>query len=308
MKKITLLSILLVTTFSFAQTENDKKIFLDSLFKETTEGNHKYYRIIKDYNLEKENYKSFEYLKSGKILSEGTYSDREAKTRNGEIIFYFENGNKKTLMHYNQNKTVGLEIEWYENGNKKSEAEFTNENYNTGRNYKINQFWNNDYKQTVIDGNGFYESNDQYYLNKGNIKNGLWSGVSYQNKYNYSEKYDNGTFVSGETIQEDGYKSTYSEKESVPKPKKGMQDFYSHLARNIKVPEKLRKTAGRIIIEFVVDQEGKIVEPKIVKSLHSELDNEAIKVLLNYENWIPGQQRGRNVRCKYMLPLNFKEN
>jgi len=67
-----------------------------------------------------------------------------------------------------------------------------------------------------------------------------------------------------------------------------------------------KNTPGKIIVEFVLNAEGKIVEPKIVKSLNPELDAEVIKTLISYENWIPGQQRGRNIRCRFTLPLNFK--
>lgn len=53
----------------------------------------------------------------------------------------------------------------------------------------------------------------------------------------------------------------------------------------------------------MIDKEGKIVELKSVKPLGYGLDEEAIRVITNYENWIPGQQRGMNVRVLYTIPI-----
>jgi hypothetical protein len=55
----------------------------------------------------------------------------------------------------------------------------------------------------------------------------------------------------------------------------------------------------------VVDKEGKIVEPKIMKSLGYGLDEEAIRVLTSYDEWNPGEQKGVFVKCLYSLPLSL---
>lgn len=300
----------LFTSSIFAQNNNDKKIFLDSLSKETTEGNHKYYRIIKDYNSVKDNYKLEEYYKSGVKKLEGTISDKGSLKREGEFIEFYENGNKESLRNYLKSIPTEKEIEWYENGNKKSEAFYTGEDWKTGKHYRIDQYWDEQNNQTVINGNGFCNLKNNYATFYGNLKNGYKDGI-WKNEYikfdeSFTETYENGKFISGILIDSDKISHYYTELESQPSPKKGLQDFYNYLGKNIKVPRKLRQITGRIIIEFIVDKEGKIVDPTIIKSLNSELDDEAIKVLLNYENWIAGRQKGRNVKCKYSLPLNFK--
>lgn len=54
----------------------------------------------------------------------------------------------------------------------------------------------------------------------------------------------------------------------------------------------------------MIEKDGKIVEPKILKSLGYGLDEEAIRVISSYENWIPGEQKGVPVRALYAIPIN----
>ena len=313
MKTILLsLLFLLVPKLSISQvTENDKKILMDSLWKETTDVNYKYYRIIKDYYLEKESYKILDYYKNGVLQMEGMSKTRDDNSKIGEYNWYYENGNKKSTSNYKDGEVFGKELEWYENGNKKLEGEYTDEDFETGRSYKTNQYWNPNNQQIIIDGNGHYESNTKYYLDKGDykngVKNGVWTGISYQNNYTYSEEYNNGLLISGLTVDSDGSKHTYTVMDTKPKPKKGIQDFYNYIGNKFNYSKESMnyKIKGKILIEFVVNAEGKIVEPKIIEGLGFGLDEEAIRVVINYNNWIPGEQRGRKVRNSYSIPISI---
>jgi TonB family protein len=310
MKNYFFLLAYLCTSFAFSQSENDKKVFLDSLFKETTEENHKYYRIIKDYALDKTSYKMEEYYKSGVKKTEGLINNKISLEKEGEFITYYENGNKESSKFFSQYKLTGKEILWYENGNKKSEATYTGEKWDTGRSYKIDQFWDIQNKQTVINGNGFCNQNTQFETYSGNIKDGLkdgvWTGKYFKSAGSYSETYKEGQFISGVFTDSSQITHEYTALETPPEPQKGIQDFYNYLGKNIQIPRKAKNITGKILIEFIIDKDGKIVEPKIVRSLNPELDKEAVDVLMRYENWIPGQQRGRKIRCRYTLPLSFK--
>lgn len=88
-------------------------------------------------------------------------------------------------------------------------------------------------------------------------------------------------------------------------PKKGIQDFYNYVGQNFTKTKAAfeNKISGKLFVTFIIDKDGKIVEPKVVKSLGYGLDEEAIRVITSYENWIPGQQRGVNVRVLYSIPI-----
>ena len=87
----------------------------------------------------------------------------------------------------------------------------------------------------------------------------------------------------------------------------GTQALLNYLKLNIKYPEECRKrnVEGRVIVSFVVNKDGTIINPEIVKSVHPLLDQEAIRVISNMPKWKPGIQRGSPVRVKYTIPVNF---
>ena len=62
---------------------------------------------------------------------------------------------------------------------------------------------------------------------------------------------------------------------------------------------------GRVIIQFVVDEQGRVVDPQIVKGLGSGLDEEALRVL-NLTRFKPGKQHGQAVPVKMSLPFTFR--
>ena len=63
---------------------------------------------------------------------------------------------------------------------------------------------------------------------------------------------------------------------------------------------------GKVYITFVVDVDGTLTDFKILRDFGFGTGEEAIRVVKNYNGWIPGEQRGRKVRCHYSLPINVK--
>lgn len=63
---------------------------------------------------------------------------------------------------------------------------------------------------------------------------------------------------------------------------------------------------GKVICQFVVNRDGSIEDVVVVSSIHPSLDKEAVRVIKSMPKWIPGKQRGKAVRVKFTLPVNFK--
>ena len=59
---------------------------------------------------------------------------------------------------------------------------------------------------------------------------------------------------------------------------------------------------GKIIIEFLVDKEGKMTDFKILRGLIDIMDNEAIRVMKLMPNWIPGKCGNETVNVKLIVP------
>ena len=90
----------------------------------------------------------------------------------------------------------------------------------------------------------------------------------------------------------------------------GTAALLEYLRKNIKYPAICRENniKGRVLVTFIVNKDGAIVEPEVVKSVNPSLDKEALRVISQMPNWKPGSQRGKPVRVKYTVPVNFRLN
>ena len=91
-------------------------------------------------------------------------------------------------------------------------------------------------------------------------------------------------------------------------PDGGMSGLMQFLSKNIQYPINAQKnhTQGRVTVQFVVNKDGSISEPKIIRGVDPDLDGEAIRVISLMPKWKPGMQKGQPVRVKYMVPVMFR--
>ena len=90
----------------------------------------------------------------------------------------------------------------------------------------------------------------------------------------------------------------------------GTAALMEYLKNNIKYPEACRENniQGRVIVSFIVEKDGSIANPNILKSVHPLLDAEAVRVISGMPDWSPGKQRGEPCRVKYTIPVSFRLN
>lgn len=304
----------IISTKLFSQTAipASKITYLDSSWVESTEDNYKYIRIIEDYFSDKKAYVLKEYYKSKVLKTIGTSTDKDVIKREGQFVYYYDNGNKKSTVNYQNNKKTGKEFNWYENGNIKSEFEyFTTKEDETD--YKLNNYWNAQKEQQVISGNGDLDYKDEYIEEAGKVKNGLrdgiWKGKFLKSKYSFTENHANGKLVSGITVDSLNIEHPYTIAEQRPVPKKGIKSFYSYIGKSIYIPVEARNKAyGKIYMTFIVDKDGSLVEPKILKGVGYGIDEIAMKAIKNAKSWNPGTKRGIPVRVLYSLPITIAKN
>ena len=98
--------------------------------------------------------------------------------------------------------------------------------------------------------------------------------------------------------------------ESQPRYPGGMDAFYQYLGQEMKYPLQARKAGieGRVYVQFIVEPDGTISEVTTLKGIGGGCDAEAERVMTNTSGWIPGEQRGKKVRVRMVLPLIFKLN
>ena len=80
------------------------------------------------------------------------------------------------------------------------------------------------------------------------------------------------------------------------------------LQSKARYPEIARRAnvEGRVIVQFIVDENGEVSEPTILRGIGGGCDQEAIRVITEHAKFIPGRQRGRPVSVKMSLPIIFK--
>ena len=85
-------------------------------------------------------------------------------------------------------------------------------------------------------------------------------------------------------------------------------DINLWLAQNMRYPEEAEKNniEGKVIVSFVIEKDGSVSNIKALKSPHSSLTEEVVRLVKAMPNWNPGTMSGKPVRVKYVLPLSFK--
>ncbi len=80
------------------------------------------------------------------------------------------------------------------------------------------------------------------------------------------------------------------------------------LLLNMKYPVEAmnKKEQGKVIVQFIVSENGEVSEPKIIRSVSPALDKEACRVVLAMPKWNPGKLKGKPVAVRYMLPITFR--
>ena len=110
-------------------------------------------------------------------------------------------------------------------------------------------------------------------------------------------------------VEEEEEEVVFMVVESMPEFPGGQQALFKYLAENVKYPVIAQENGiqGRVICQFVVNKDGSIVDVVAVRSSgEASLDKEAIRVISSMPKWKPGKQRGKPVRVKYTVPVNFR--
>ena len=90
----------------------------------------------------------------------------------------------------------------------------------------------------------------------------------------------------------------------------GQQALIQFLGKKIKYPTVAQGEMGpqgRVIIRFVVDKEGNVVNPKVVRSVDPYLDKEALRIINQMPKWKPGElEDGTKVAVYFTVPVMFR--
>jgi protein TonB len=95
--------------------------------------------------------------------------------------------------------------------------------------------------------------------------------------------------------------------EQIPEFPGGIVQFMKWLTRNLRYPPQAQqqKIQGKVVVSFIVNKDGSISAPTIVKSVDPVLDSEAMRVVRMMPRWKPGMEKGKPCRTMFAIPINF---
>ncbi len=85
-------------------------------------------------------------------------------------------------------------------------------------------------------------------------------------------------------------------------------DIYAYLNKALRYPRQavLAGVEGRVIVQFIVNEDGRISNAKVVRGIGGGCDEEALRVVNTMPAWKPGMHNGMAVKVNFKLPVNFK--
>ena len=63
---------------------------------------------------------------------------------------------------------------------------------------------------------------------------------------------------------------------------------------------------GKVMVDFVIEKDGKVTDVRVVKGVSEELDAEALRIVSASPKWKPGRVNGNKVRTSLTIPVEFK--
>ena len=108
--------------------------------------------------------------------------------------------------------------------------------------------------------------------------------------------------------QDQKNKEIFTVVEEMPEFPGGINALREFIVKSIKYPVEAQKAnaQGTVIVNFVVNSNGKVERAKVVRGVHPALDKEAIRVILSaHSDWKPGKQHGEAVDVSYTMPIEF---
>jgi TonB family protein len=319
MKTFITLLLLCATCVAFAQKQNVYFLKKDGTLVDKRDSAD-FIRIVREPDSGSKLYNVMEYYLKGQKKLIGKSSVIDPIVLEGLCMTYYESGQRKALVSYKKNRPFGDEYTFFSNGKLYTTERHSNPDSVDAQKKPVNPttliITCNDTTGTplVTNGNGHYvgyDSDFKYVFEQGEVKggekNGEWKGKSNTSKYAYTETYDNGKLINGNSVDKDGNTYQYTVPEASAEFKGGIEKFYRFLGTTVSYPDGARHSGiqGKVFLTFVVEKDGSLANIKVLRSPNEELTEEAVRVLKLSPKWAAGRQHGIPVRQQYTVPISF---
>jgi protein TonB len=259
--------LLFLTFLLYAGASNGQKVYLDKNKVSIADSSAATYYKLVEYSDNTNAYKELLYYITGEKESENYFIKNSDKfVKNGKSLSWHKNGQLKSENNYTNGKLQGKVYNWLENGQLKSEIEFSDDQHN-----------------------GLLVTN--------------WENGKIKRK----DVFVKGKFVNGTCYDSLGNKIEHFDYEIMPQYKGGDKQLLNDIWNKTNYPVRLRDAGiqGRVVVRFVVTEDGSISNVSIMEGANPEFNNEAIRVVETLKKFKPGYCDGEPVPVYYMVPITF---
>ncbi len=153
--------------------------------------------------------------------------------------------------------------------------------------------------------------NYQVYNERQSIRKGYLVQFYPDGKKRREEIYDNNQCVKGKLWAEDGSELPFKPYYEAPDFPGGLMSFAHQLAATLQYPNEAlqRRIQGRVILQFVINTEGRITNPEVLVSVHPLLDRAAlntIKKISKKSVFTPAKIEGESIPTNFVIPALFR--
>ena len=278
----------LVMTMPYSGFCQKDTLYFDHEWEVTGRGNAEYYRLRTNepggFTAEDHYMKNGHLQMSGRFIVVG-----DSNLRNGDFVYYHEDGSKSSEGEFKHEKRTGL-WRYYDDSGLASENHYENDRLEGTSTYYYNGgkavWYTEDFKDNKADGE---------------LKSFYKNGKLKRKEYHIA----NSKEVTGKCYDEQGKEIVFTTFQKMPE---SGYNLIEYLSNNLKYPEKDRRknVEGRVIVKFVVYEDGSINDISIVQHVSKKIDAEAVRVISEMPKWKPGVQDDKIVKVYFTQPISFK--
>jgi TonB family protein len=266
-------------------------MYFDRNWEQTTEAEAYYYRYVSIDSSGEFRFHVQDFYPDGVTQMTGTYRSIRPDNKDGHFIYYYESGQKQMSCDYRNDKLHGPMEEWYESGAKESYQEFS-EGLPDGQ-YTS---WRED---------GSMKLNAKYHrgTKHGHFQSFYPNGQMVRNDY-----FENDRLLEGKCYSPEGDEIDYFPYVQMPEYPGGRSALYSFVEKELKYPSEAKKQGreGAVLVLFTIDEEGYVNDPRVVNGDRDYFNQEALRLVKKFPQWIPGKIDGTASPIQVSVPIEFR--
>ena len=278
----------LVMALPYSGHSQTDTVYFDHKWEVTSRANAEYYRLRTN---EPGGFKAEDhYMKNGNLQMTGhLIVVGDSNLRNGDFVYYYEDGSKSSEGEFKHENRIGL-WKYYNDSGLTSENRYENDKLEGTSVYYYSG------GKTV-----WYTENYKDNKSDGELKSFYKTGKIKRKEYHTA----NSKEVTGKCYNEQGKEIPFTPFEQMPE---SGYNLMGYLSNNLKYPEKDRRknVEGRVIVKFVVYEDGSINDVTVIQHVSKKIDAEAVRVIRGMPKWKPGVQDDKIVKVYFTQPITFK--